>query len=91
MNRFPGTRYLRFKLRNSFTTKLPIRLPVSQKSECTSIDEIGEQDAIARFHVRADPSDGMPGIVPDCERIAAVGRERNLCSIRPLPPDGSRS
>src|ERR1051326_4735375 len=51
---------------------------VAQESQNAGVDEIGQQDAVARFDLRADGIGGMPGIAADRESVAAVRGEPHL-------------
>ena len=49
------------------------------------IDEIGEENAVARFHLIPNRVGRMPGVVGYRERVTAVRRKRHLCLLR-FPP-----
>ena len=44
----------------------------------SGVDEIGQENAVARCHLRAELVSRMPSVGADCERIAGIGRKPHL-------------
>src|SRR5262245_51814456 len=55
---------------------------VAQEAQRSGVDEIGEQNRIARGHLGADRVGRMPGLLVDRKSVARVGRELHLLALR---------
>src|SRR6266446_3226259 len=48
---------------------------IAQKSPRPGIDEVSEQNAVARFYLRSNQTDRMPGVIGNSKGISGIGRE----------------
>ena len=46
---------------------------IAQKSPSSGIHEVSEQNAVARFYLRPNQTDRMPGVIGNCKRVACIG------------------
>src|SRR4029077_8049813 len=54
---------------------------IANKSPRPGIDEIGEENAVARFHFRPNRVGRMPGVVGYGKGVATIWRKRHLCLL----------
>src|SRR5204862_4615057 len=55
---------------------------IAEKSPGPGIDEISEQNAVARFHLRPHWVGRMPGVICYRKRVAGIWRKRHLRLLR---------
>ena len=55
---------------------------IAQEPPQPAIDKVGEQNAVARFYLRPNQTDRMPGIIGNGEGVAGIGREQHLRVFR---------
>ena len=48
---------------------------IAQKSPRPGIDEVSEQNAVARFYLRSNQTDRMPGVIGNGKRVPGIWRE----------------
>ena len=57
---------------------------ISKESPRPSIDKISQQNTVARFYLRPNQTDRMPGVIGNGKRVARIWREQHLRVFRLL-------